>query len=87
MNSYYHWGGKPIEPPPKIPGDEMKTVSFEEYYGFLLNNPHLTEHITEGTEINAVQWLDADKQVMAQAVYWTTPPGEPTIKTYQIRES
>ena len=30
----------------------MKTVTFQEYNGFMLNNPHLREHITEGKEIS-----------------------------------
>jgi hypothetical protein len=62
----------------------MKTVSFEEYKAFLMENKHLTDHPVEGFGINAMQWLDADSKVMAQAVYWTTPAGEPTIKTYKI---
>ena len=64
----------------------MKTVTFDEYKEFLVKNRHLTDHIVEGHEINACQWLDENREVMAQAVYWTTPPGEPTARTYQIRE-
>lgn len=64
----------------------MKTVTFEEYKAFLMENKHLTDHITEGTDIHACQWVDADNVVQAQAAYWTTPPGEPTARTYQIRE-
>jgi hypothetical protein len=65
----------------------MKTVTFDEYKAFLMENRNLTDHIVEGHEINACQWLDADNVVQAQAVYWTTAPGEPTARTYQIREN
>ena len=65
----------------------MKTVTFQEYHRFMLNNPHLREHITEGTEISACQWLDADNIVQAQAVYQKFQPIGLVSKTYQIRES
>ena len=65
----------------------MKTVTFQEYHGFMLNNPHLKEHITEGKEISACQWLDSDGAVQAQAIYQKFQPIGMVSKTYQIREN
>jgi hypothetical protein len=64
----------------------MKTVTFKDYHRFLLNNPHLKDHITEGTEICACQWVDAENVVQAQAVYQKFLPSKLVSKTYQIRE-
>ena len=65
----------------------MKTVTFQEYHGFMLNNPHLKEHITEGKEICTYQWVDSDNVVQAQAIYQKFQPVGLVSKTYQIRES
>lgn len=65
----------------------MKTVTFQEYNRFMLNNLHLMERIIDGKEICACQWLDSDGVVQAQAIYQKFQPIGLASKTYQIRSN
>lgn len=48
----------------------MKTCSRSEYVEYVRSHPELRDHITEGTNLSAVQWLDAETgTVRAQALY------------------
>jgi hypothetical protein len=61
-------------------------VSRETFVAFIKRNPHLVATPVEGTTIAAMQYLDSDGKVIAQAIY-SRPvqiPGVKVIPSYVI---
>jgi hypothetical protein len=67
----------------------MKTVTKQQFTQYLIEHPELTDQPAIGRMVAAMQYVNADNVVMAQAIYGNPnrPPKVKIIPTYAIRES
>jgi hypothetical protein len=67
----------------------MKTVTQEQFRAYIRSHPELTDQPAIGRMVAAMQYVNADNVVMAQAIYGNPnrPPKVKIIPTYAIRES
>jgi hypothetical protein len=63
----------------------MKVVTREEYVRKVNADPDLSDVITEGHKVCAVQWTK-EGRVVAQAFYERLVEGEPVSRTYYIND-
>ena len=67
----------------------MKTVTQEQFRAYIRSHPELTDQPAIGHMVAAMQYINDDNVVMAQAIYGNPnrPPKVKIIPTYAIRES
>ena len=65
----------------------MRVATREEYVRKVNADPNLEDHVTEGHKSCAIQWLNAERKVVAQAFYERLVEGEPVFRTYYIEEN
>ncbi len=62
----------------------LSVVSRDVFVGFVRKRPELTAKPVEGESICAMQYVNADSEVIAQAVYSAVAPHTKVAVTYSI---